>query len=86
MARTRVHLQDHVAAAAAVAAVRAAQRLELLPADGGAAVPAVARLHPQRDLVGELRHCFLPSGWSAVTGRAGWRPDASGADRLAVRP
>ena len=29
--RARVHLEDHVAAAAAVAPVRAAQRLELLP-------------------------------------------------------
>ena len=29
--RTRVHLEDHVAAPAAVSAVRAAQRLELLP-------------------------------------------------------
>ena len=54
--RTRVHLQDHVAAAPAVAPVRAAQRLELLPVNRGAAVSAVAGLHPQRDPVGELRH------------------------------
>src|SRR6476659_3313762 len=60
---TGVDLQDHVAAAAAVPAIRAAQRLELLPPDRGTAVPAIARLHPQRYLVGELRHCFLPSGW-----------------------
>jgi hypothetical protein len=54
--RARVHHQDHVAAAAAVAAVGAAERLELLPVDRGAAVSAVARLHLQRDPVGELRH------------------------------
>src|SRR6516164_9730713 len=39
----RIHLEDHVAAAAAV---RAAKRLELLPVDRGAAVPAVAGVHP----------------------------------------
>ena len=54
--RARVHFEDHGAAAAAVAAVGAAERLELLPVDRGAAVSAVARLHLQRDPVGELRH------------------------------
>ena len=43
-----VHLEDHAAAAAAVAAVGAAERLELLPVDRGAAMAAVARLHVQR--------------------------------------
>ena len=64
--RARVHLEDHVTAAPAVAPVRAAERLELLPVDRGAAVAAVASLHLQRDPVGELRHgthlllCFVP--------------------------
>src|SRR4029077_7368457 len=40
--RARIHLEDHVPAAAAVAAVWAAQRLELLPVNRGAAVSAVA--------------------------------------------
>src|SRR5438874_1684124 len=55
--RAGIHLEDDVTAAAAVAAVRAAQRLELLPVNRGAAVSAVAGLHLQRDPVGELRHC-----------------------------
>jgi hypothetical protein len=54
--RAAVHLEDHVPAAAAVAAVRAAERLELLPVHRGAAVPTVARLHAQGYLVCELRH------------------------------
>ena len=66
--RARVHLEDHVAAAAAVAPVRAAQRLELLPVNRGAAVPAVAGLHLQRDPVGELRH-DIPLGFRM--GKAG---------------
>jgi hypothetical protein len=41
----RVDLEDHAAAAAAVAAVGAAQRYELLPVDRRAAVPAMAGLH-----------------------------------------
>ena len=41
----RVDLEDHAAAAAAVAAVGAAERLELLPVDRCAAVPAMAGLH-----------------------------------------
>ena len=57
--RAGIHLEDHVTAAAAVAAVRAAQRLELLPVNRGAAVSAVAGLHLQRDPVGELRHCLF---------------------------
>ena len=47
---------DHVAAAAAVAAVRAAERLELLPVDRGAAVAAVAGGDVQHDAVDERRH------------------------------
>ena len=54
--RARVHLEDHVTPAAPVTPVRAAERLELLPVNRGAAVPAVASLHLQRDPVGELRH------------------------------
>jgi len=54
--RARVHLEDHVTAVAAVTPVRAAERLELLAVNRGAAVPTVASLHLQRDPVGELRH------------------------------
>src|ERR1039458_5025740 len=54
--RARVHFEDHIPAVAAVAPVRAAERLELLAMNRGAAVPAVAGLHLQRDPVGELRH------------------------------
>src|SRR5690606_7299106 len=52
----RVDLQDHIAALAAVAAVGAAERLELLAVDGGAAVPAVTRLDMQDDPVHEAGH------------------------------
>ena len=51
-----MNFQDHVAAPAAVTAVRAAQRLELLPVHRGAAVTAVTRLGPQECPVCELRH------------------------------
>ena len=54
--RAGIDLDDHIAAAAAVTAVRAAERLELLPVDGRAAVAAVACLHPQLGLVSELGH------------------------------
>src|ERR1017187_3448723 len=54
--RARVHFEDHIPAVAAVAPVRAAERLELLAGNRGAALPAVAGLHLQRDPVGELRH------------------------------
>src|SRR5215472_5397177 len=55
-----IHLEDHVAAAASVAAVRPAQWLELLPVHRRATVPAIASLHPQRDVVGELGHLKQP--------------------------
>ena len=55
-----VHLEDHAAAPAAVAAVRAAERLELLPVDRCAAVPAVAGPHPQDGVISELRHDRSP--------------------------
>src|SRR6202042_2501806 len=64
--RARVHLEDHVAAAPTVAPVRAAERLELLPVNRRAAVPAVAGLHPQRDPVGELRH-DVPLGFCSCS-------------------
>src|SRR5262249_12462845 len=44
----------------AVAAVRPAERLELPPGAGGAAVPAVAGVHPQHGVVSELRHDRSP--------------------------
>src|SRR5262249_40083995 len=49
----------------AVAAVRAAERLELLPVHRRAAVPAVARLHRDGDVVGELGH-FSIASWVAL--------------------
>ena len=64
--RGRVDLEDHAAAAAAVAAVRAAKRLEFLPVDRRAAMTAVASLHPEYSVVGEFRHvCPLPSSSGA---------------------
>ena len=48
-----VDAQDHGPAVAAVAAVGAAERLELLAVDGRAAVPAVARLDGELDAVDE---------------------------------
>jgi hypothetical protein len=66
--RARVHLEDHVAAVPAVAPVGAAERLELLPVNRSAAVPAVTGLHSKRGPVGELRHdvpslvCMVKAG------------------------
>src|SRR6185436_10472446 len=48
--------QDDVAAAPAVSAVRTAQRLELLTADGRYAVTSVAGSHVKDDAVNEVRH------------------------------
>src|SRR5258708_11536383 len=48
--------EDDVAAPAPVAAVRAAERLELLPVNRGAAVAAAARLDLDHCLVSEFRH------------------------------
>ncbi|GGU58538.1 hypothetical protein GCM10010211_24400 [Streptomyces albospinus] len=48
--------QDHVAAPAAVAAVGAAERLELLPVNGGTAVASVTRGDVQLDAVHEGGH------------------------------
>jgi hypothetical protein len=48
--------QDHVTATAAVAAVRAAERLELLPVDGGTAVTSATRGDMQLDAVHEGGH------------------------------
>src|ERR1019366_3850322 len=56
-----VDLDDHVAAAAAVSAVGTAQRLELLPVNRGATVPAVACLDTQPGLISEFRHGFTLS-------------------------
>ncbi|GAA3304300.1 hypothetical protein GCM10020295_55080 [Streptomyces cinereospinus] len=52
--------EDHVAAAAAVAAVRSAQRLELLTVDGGTAVTSVTRGDVQFDAVHEGGHGVVP--------------------------
>ena len=51
-----VDLEDDVAAATAVPAVGAAERLELLAPDGGAAVATVATAHLEQCLVSKLRH------------------------------
>ena len=58
--RGGVDLKDHAAAPAAVAAVRAAERLELLPVNRGAAMAAVASLHPEHSVVGEFCHVCSP--------------------------
>src|ERR1700733_9614120 len=60
-----VDLDDHVAAPAAVASVRAAERLELLPADRGTAVPAVARVNAKLGPVSEFSHFPTPSRHAA---------------------
>jgi len=56
----RIDREDHVAAAAAVTAVRPTEGLELLAVYRRAAVAAVARLDPQLSLVSELRHTSSP--------------------------
>ena len=64
-----VHLgiddQHHVAAAATVAAVGAAERLELLPVDRGAAVATIARGDVQDHPVHETHHC--PAAFSRTS-------------------
>jgi hypothetical protein len=60
--RLRVDHQGHAAPVAAVAPVGTAERLELLPVDGDAAVPAVARAQVQDDPVDERGHVILASG------------------------
>ena len=62
--------QDDVATAAAVAAVRATEGLELLAVDGGAAVTTIAGSNVQDDLVDERRHAGRAS-FTKVRGRAG---------------
>jgi len=47
-------LQEDVAAVPAVAAVRAAVRNVLLPAEAPAPIPAVPRLHVNLDLINEI--------------------------------
>ena len=67
-----VDLEDDVATVAAVAAVRTAERDELLAVDRGAAVAAVAGLQVQDDSVDEAgRHW-----WDSPPGRK-HRPDAN---------
>ncbi len=56
----RVGHEHDVAAVAAVAAVGAGERLELLAADGHAAVAAVSRLEVERHPVDECRHGRTP--------------------------
>jgi hypothetical protein len=52
-----IDFDDHIAAAASVTPVRAAERLELLPVDRGTAMAAVTRLHSHLSLISELSHC-----------------------------
>src|SRR5699024_4043316 len=59
----RIHDKHHVPAPAAVAAVGAAQRLELLPVHGGAPVAAVPRREVEDDAVDESRHGVGSSWW-----------------------
>jgi hypothetical protein len=58
-----VDLENDVAAPAAVRAVGAAERLELLAPDGCAAMTAVPACHPKQRLIGKLRH-DVPSSLS----------------------
>jgi hypothetical protein len=51
--------EQHAATVAAVAAVRAAEGLELLPVDGDAPMPTVAGLHMQDGPVHEARHVVI---------------------------
>jgi hypothetical protein len=50
-----INTKDHRATVAAVAAVRAAERFELLTMNGGATMAAVAAVHVQSDVVHEGR-------------------------------
>ncbi len=59
-----INPKDHRATVPAVAAVRAAERFELLTMNGGAAVAAVAAVHVQRDVVDEGRDSH---GWSLLS-------------------
>src|SRR5699024_10118587 len=68
--RLRVDLEDDVAALAPVAAVRAAEGLELLAVDGGDAVATVPAGHVQHDPVDEAGH----------RSSYGWAEAAAGAD------
>src|SRR5262245_13489697 len=72
----RVHREDDIPAAAAVAAVRPAEWLELLPVHGRASMTAVARTHRDGDVVGELGHFSIASWWPGghmPRGRTGLR-------------
>src|SRR5260370_336137 len=75
----RAPLEDDGPPPAAVAAVRATERPELLPVHRRAAVPAVACLQRDGDMVGELGHFSISSWWPRS-------PHATRADRPAVRP
>jgi hypothetical protein len=59
--RVVLHDQHDVTAVATVGAVRAAERLELLPTDAGAAVPAVTGGDVQHDTVDERGHAGVLS-------------------------
>src|SRR5215475_6202923 len=64
-----VHHERHVPAGAAVAPVRAAQRLELLPVHGRATVPTVAGGGMQHDAVHKRRHDLTSVHWGAKLAR-----------------
>ena len=71
--------EHDVAAAAAVAAVRAAERLELLPVHGRAAVAAVTGADVQHDVVDEGGHGPPPSRFSfELTADASVKPSRAG--------
>jgi hypothetical protein len=52
-----IDLEDDVSAAAAVTAVRTAERHELLAVHAGAAVSAISRRDVQDDAINEAGHC-----------------------------
>ncbi len=70
----RLHDDQHISAAAAVAAVRAAERLELLPVHGGAAVAALARGDAEHHAVDEAGHRNL----TPKRERCCWKNDKPG--------
>ncbi len=81
--RAGIDLDDHIAAAAAVAPVRAAEWLELFPVDRGAAVAAITRLHSYLSLISELSHCRTSSAPSCAAVR---NVRAAVPERLCCRP
>src|SRR5262249_31773178 len=84
----RIDDEANIAAVPAVAAVRSAERLELLAEDRHAAVPTVASLHLQDDTVDERGHVSLSFSESWLDFSESWldakRPVGPSVRRAAV--